>query len=119
VGVHGFELDRLLSDALTYQPIMSMISCMCDVGGLRLAGTAHLQQQQRTAAGALQQQVLSAVAACTQACREALEQLQPAAAQLQEQDAAVRYAHMRIHVRAFMYKPASPPNTATSCSNPA
>lgn len=63
--------------------------------GLSLAAcssssTQHNGAQQQLTAQALQQQVLAAVTACGAAQAAALEQLQPAAAQLQEQEQAVR-----------------------------
>ena len=48
------------------------------------------QQQQQLEPQELQQQVLVAVAACIQAQADALEQLKPAAAALQQQDIAAR-----------------------------
>jgi hypothetical protein len=48
------------------------------------------QQQQQLQPEELQQQVLSAVVACIQAQADALEQLKPAAAALQQQDMAAR-----------------------------
>lgn len=69
--------------------VLSAIAMLADA--LKLAGiTRQQQQQQQLKPEQLQQQVLQAIHGCLRAEAAALEQLQPAAAQLQEQDLAVR-----------------------------
>jgi hypothetical protein len=58
--------------------------------GLKCVSRNQQQQQQQLEPQELQQQVLVAVAACIQAQADALEQLKPAAAALQQQDIAAR-----------------------------
>jgi hypothetical protein len=67
---------------------------LCPTDGLKLHAVRHhqqqQQQQQRAQPQELQQQVVAAIAACIHATAAALEQLQPAVAQLQDRDEAVR-----------------------------
>jgi len=63
-----------------------LLSTFLHADGLRLAAASRQQEQQQD----VQHQVLAAVSNCLQAQTAALQMLMPAAAQLQEQDVAVR-----------------------------
>lgn len=91
---------------------------MCSAAdGLKLRAVfGQRQQQQQLEPHELQQQVLLAVAACVQAQEDALQQLKPAAAQLQQPDIAARCVHGLT--RNELLKQAWRPVGATLLSQP-